>query len=114
MFLESCFRQGDLIASYLFILPIAILFLMFALSALQAKADRKESLPGALKRTILTFTIYMQKSHCVTREVDLTFHEEKEEYLEGTGSVVFDHVSRICYACRRCKTIYSIISQRQV
>ena len=56
----------------------------------------------------------MQKSHCVTREVDLTSHEEKGEYLEGTGSVVFDHVSRICYACRRCKTMYSIISQRQV
>jgi hypothetical protein len=35
----------------------------------------------------------------VTRLVDLTHHEADGHYLEGTGSLVLDHVRRIAYAC---------------
>jgi hypothetical protein len=35
----------------------------------------------------------------VRRLVDLTHHEVEGRCLEGTGSVVFDHVSRVAYAC---------------
>jgi len=35
----------------------------------------------------------------VERLVDLTHHEFHGRYLEGTGSVVFDHPSRAAYAC---------------
>jgi hypothetical protein len=35
----------------------------------------------------------------VERLVDLTHHEIHGRFLEGTGSVVFDHVSRAAYAC---------------
>src|SRR5262249_23025200 len=34
----------------------------------------------------------------VSRLVDLTHHENKGLFLEGTGSVVFDHADRIAYA----------------
>src|SRR5262245_36793006 len=34
----------------------------------------------------------------VSRIVDLTPHETKGSFLEGTGSVVFDHVQRVAYA----------------
>jgi hypothetical protein len=34
----------------------------------------------------------------VARTVDLTHHENDGRFLEGTGSVVFDHVSRNAYA----------------
>jgi hypothetical protein len=35
----------------------------------------------------------------VRRLVDLTHHEQQGRYLEGTGSVVLDHVARVAYAC---------------
>jgi hypothetical protein len=34
----------------------------------------------------------------VSRIVDLTHHEDSDRFLEGTGSVVFDHVRRCAYA----------------
>ena len=39
------------------------------------------------------------------REVlDLSFHESDGRYLEGTGSIVFDHVQKIAYACLSPRT----------
>lgn len=35
----------------------------------------------------------------IRRLVDLTHHEAEGRCLEGTGSVVFDHSSRVAYAC---------------
>jgi hypothetical protein len=40
----------------------------------------------------------------VTRLVDLTQHELHDEFLEGTGSVVFDHVGRVAYAAASPRT----------
>jgi hypothetical protein len=40
----------------------------------------------------------------VTRLVDLTHHEAAGRYLEGTGSLVLDHVQRIAYACLSPRT----------
>jgi hypothetical protein len=36
--------------------------------------------------------------------VDLTCHEEEGRYLEGTGSIVFDHASRLAYAALSART----------
>jgi hypothetical protein len=40
----------------------------------------------------------------VKRVVDLTHHEKAGRYLEGTGSLVLDHVRRVAYACRSPRT----------
>ena len=40
----------------------------------------------------------------VNRLLDLTHHEAHDRFLEGTGSVVFDHVQRIAYACLSPRT----------
>jgi hypothetical protein len=40
----------------------------------------------------------------VTRLVDLTHHELRGRFLEGTGSVVFDHVARVAFACLSPRT----------
>jgi hypothetical protein len=40
----------------------------------------------------------------VTRVLDLTHHEKSGRYLEGTGSLVLDHVARVAYACRSPRT----------
>jgi hypothetical protein len=40
----------------------------------------------------------------VRRLVDLTHYEARGRFLEGTGSVVFDHARRIAYACLSPRT----------
>jgi hypothetical protein len=40
----------------------------------------------------------------VARLLDLTHHERHGRFLEGTGSVVFDHVARMAYACLSPRT----------
>ena len=35
---------------------------------------------------------------------DLSFHEQNGKYLEGTGSVVFDHQNKKAYACNSSRT----------
>jgi hypothetical protein len=40
----------------------------------------------------------------VARIVDLTALEQKQQYLEGTGSLVLDRVNRVAYACRSPRT----------
>jgi hypothetical protein len=40
----------------------------------------------------------------VQRLIDLTHHERHDRFLEGTGSIVFDHVSRVAYACLSPRT----------
>ena len=40
----------------------------------------------------------------VRRLFDLTAHEARGEFLEGTGSVVFDHVARVAYAAASPRT----------
>jgi len=38
------------------------------------------------------------------RFIDLTKHTETGEFLEGTGSIVFNHPKKIAYACRSPRT----------
>jgi hypothetical protein len=40
----------------------------------------------------------------VRRVFDLTHHEQHGRFLEGTGSLVLDHVARVAYACRSPRT----------
>ena len=40
----------------------------------------------------------------IRRTVDLTHHEKAGRFLEGTGSLVLDHVERVAYACRSPRT----------
>jgi hypothetical protein len=40
----------------------------------------------------------------IRRVIDLTHHEKHGRFLEGTGSLVLDHLSRVAYACRSPRT----------
>jgi hypothetical protein len=44
-----------------------------------------------------------------SRLVDLRAHEDQGHMLEGTGSLVLDHVHRIAYACRSPRTDESLV-----
>lgn len=41
--------------------------------------------------------------------IDLSFYEKENKFLEGTGSVVFDHVNRIAYASRSPRTNETVL-----
>ena len=45
-----------------------------------------------------------ERQRTVVRLLDLTQHESHGRYLEGTGSIVFDHAQRIAYACLSPRT----------
>ena len=47
----------------------------------------------------------------VTRVVDLTRHAAAGRYLEGTGSLVLDHVQRLAYACLSPRTHLSVVEE---
>jgi len=47
----------------------------------------------------------------VRRTLDLTAHENEGRFLEGTGSLVLDHVARVAYACRSPRTDARVLAQ---
>ena len=47
----------------------------------------------------------------VSRLVDLTHHELEGRFLEGTGSVVFDHVGRRAFACLSPRTHVGVLGE---
>lgn len=44
-----------------------------------------------------------------TRVIDLSEHEKNNRFLEGTGSIVFDHEHKIAYACLSPRTDKEIL-----
>lgn len=47
----------------------------------------------------------------VARTIDLTAHERAGRFLEGTGSLVLDHVARVAYACRSPRTDERVLAE---
>ncbi len=45
------------------------------------------------------------------RKIDLTARARKGKFLEGTGSIVFDHAHRIAYACVSPRTDLDLLSE---
>ncbi|HRB69626.1 MAG TPA: arginine deiminase-related protein, partial [Chitinophagales bacterium] len=43
--------------------------------------------------------------------VDLTFYTKQNIYLEGTGSILFDHLNKIAYACLSPRTNQDLFEQ---
>ncbi|MGC8522335.1 MAG: citrulline utilization hydrolase CtlX [Steroidobacteraceae bacterium] len=47
----------------------------------------------------------------VSRVLDLTHHERQGRFLEGTGSLVLDHRSRLAFACRSPRTDTRVLAE---
>jgi len=56
------------------------------------------------RRLELVATLVELGGFRVERLLDLTHHERHGRFLEGTGSIVFDHVARVAYACLSPRT----------
>jgi hypothetical protein len=46
----------------------------------------------------------LQAQYQVSKLVDLSNYESQRQFLEGTGSIVFDHEARLAYACLSPRT----------
>jgi hypothetical protein len=55
------------------------------------------------RRDILE-TVAARCDYGIARVVDLSHFEDQGRYLEGTGSLVLDHVRRLAFACRSIRT----------
>lgn len=67
-----------------------------ALYPMQALNRRQERRPDIVE--------YLQSAFAVQRILDFTQSESTEQYLEGTGSMVFDRVNQKAYACLSPRT----------
>lgn len=47
---------------------------------------------------------FLKENYEVNKQLDLTLHEKDNRFLEGTGSIVFDHKHRIAYAALSPRT----------
>lgn len=47
----------------------------------------------------------------VRRMLDLSHHERADRFLEGTGSLVLDHETRLAYVCRSPRTHESVLEE---
>jgi hypothetical protein len=55
--------------------------------------------------------VAQQLSYKVRRIVDLTRFESEGKFLEGTGSLVLDHVARVAYACLSPRTHPEVLAE---
>ncbi len=68
---------------------------LYPMHAENRRAERRQEVIDTVVRTT---------GFRVNRVVDLTRHETAGRFLEGTGSLVLDHVARVAYACRSPRT----------
>ncbi|HTT02089.1 MAG TPA: arginine deiminase-related protein [Steroidobacteraceae bacterium] len=65
---------------------------------MQSESRRRE------RRLEIAAQVSAELGFVVRRTLDLTHHEHDGHFLEGTGSLVLDHVGRVAYACRSPRT----------
>ena len=46
----------------------------------------------------------LKENFKVTKILDLSKYEKEHKYLEGTGSIIFDHTNKVAYACLSPRT----------
>ena len=56
------------------------------------------------RRLDIIETLKNEHGFYVKKIIDMSYLEDKEEYLEGTGSMILDHVNKIVYACLSSRT----------
>jgi hypothetical protein len=61
------------------------------------------------RREDVVATVSAELGFAVRRTLDLTAYESQGKFLEGTGSLVLDHVARVAYACRSPRTDATVL-----
>ena len=51
----------------------------------------------------------LQNQYVINQVIDLTHFEQENKFLEGTGSIVFDHINKRAYACLSERTNQEVL-----
>ena len=51
---------------------------------------------------------HLKENFSIGRVIDLSHEEDENRFLEGTGSIIFDHIHRLAYACISPRTDQSL------
>ncbi|HZI54397.1 MAG TPA: arginine deiminase-related protein [Chitinophagaceae bacterium] len=73
--------------------------LLYPMYAVNRRAERKQHVLNKISQTFI-----------VNKQIDLSNYEEKNAFLEGTGSMVLDRNSRIAYACISPRTNEKVLA----
>ena len=61
------------------------------------------------RRQVILEEVAASCGYDIRRVLDLSAYEDQGKYLEGTGSLVLDHIARRAYACRSSRTDESLV-----
>ena len=73
--------------------------LLYPMYALNRREERKEHVLNRIKEKFI-----------IRNQIDLSNYEEKNKFLEGTGSMVLDRESKIAYACISPRTDEKVLA----
>lgn len=74
---------------------------IYPMLAENRRLERRQDIIEAIEnRTNRTFT-----------KIDLTAYEKQGKFLEGTGSIVFDHINKLAYTCLSPRTNADVLKQ---
>ncbi|MEE8156591.1 MAG: arginine deiminase-related protein [Gammaproteobacteria bacterium] len=73
---------------------------LYSMMAENRRAERRLDIVESLSR---------DHGYQVSEVIDLGYYEESGRFLEGTGSLVLDHVNRIAYACLSPRTHMDVL-----
>ena len=74
---------------------------LYPMLAPNRRRERRLEIVDALER---------EHGYTIARTIDLTAHEAHGQFLEGTGSLVLDRISRVAYACRSPRTREQVLN----
>ena len=71
--------------------------ILYPMCAVNRQYERRQDIIDSLK-----------KKFVINNIIDLSKYEIEHKYLEGTGSIIFDHIHKIAYACLSPRTDKSL------
>jgi hypothetical protein len=69
------------------------------------------STPNRRAEVNLAFVEKLRERFLVKRLIDLSPYADDDQFLEGTGSIVFDHANKIAYACLSERTNQLLLTE---
>lgn len=78
--------------NWIALLPDGTLY-TFPMEALNRRRERRQDIIAQLAGEF-----------SIGRRIDLSQYESQQHYLEGTGSLIFDHPNKLAYACRSSRS----------
>jgi hypothetical protein len=75
---------------------------LYPMQAVSRRAERRPEIVATAVRRL---------GFKARRTLDLTHHENAGQYLEGTGSLVLDHVNRVAYAALSARTHPAVVEE---